>query len=146
VPLTERVDLFGSYTTGRSDADSLATDLVGDFSGVRSESMSLGIAGRELLSDRDRVAFTLTRPLRVTDGSATVTVPVSRTLDGAVNFAHETVGLTPSGQETDAELSYGFALSPQEHIDFNFLTRLEPDHVQDASPEFSAGLRYRLSF
>lgn len=146
VPLTDRIDLYGSYTTGQSDAGGLGTELIGDFSGLRSESMSLGIAGRDVLSERDRLSISLARPLRVTGGTATATVPVSRTLDGAVLFEQETVGLTPSGQETDAELSYGFALGDQESIDFSFVTRFEPDHVQDASPEFSAGLRYRLTF
>ncbi len=146
VPLTDHIDLFGSYTNGHSDAGSLATDIIGDFDDVRSESMSLGIAGRDIWSTQDRLAFTLARPLRVTSGTATATVPVSRTLDGAVIFEQETVGLTPSGQETDAELSYGFTLGPQESVDFSFVTRFEPDHVQDAAPEFSAGLRYRLTF
>ena len=146
VPLTESIDLFGSYTTGHSDAGSLSTDLVGGFSGVRSESMSLGMAGRDLFAGGDRLSIAVMQPLRVTGGTATVTAPQSRTLEGAVNFEQETVGLEPTGRETDAEISYGFSLGPQEQLDFSFVTRFEPDHVQDASPEFSAGVRYRLTF
>ncbi len=146
VPLTDTIDLFGSYTTGQSDADSLSTDLIGGFSGVRSEAMSLGIAARDLFAFSDRLSIAVMQPLRVTDGTATVVTPESRTLEGTVNFQEETVGLAPSGRETDAEISYGFSLGPQEQVDFSFVTRFEPDHVQDAAPEFSAGLRYRLSF
>ena len=146
VPLTENIDLFGSYTTGNSDAGSLSTDLVGGFSDVRSESMSLGMAGRDLFAGGDRLSIAVMQPLRVTGGTATVTAPQSRTLEGAVNFQQETVGLEPTGRETDAEISYGFSLGPQEQLDFSFVTRFEPDHVQDASPEFSAGVRYRLNF
>ncbi len=146
VPLTDTIDLFGSYTSGSSDTDSLSTDLIAGFDGVRSESMGLGIAARDLIADRDRITLSLTQPLRVTEGTAIVTAPQSRTLDGAVNHAQETVGLSPSGRETDAELTYGFNLGPSEQIDFSFVTRFEPDHVQDAAPEFSAGLRYRLTF
>lgn len=147
VPLTDSIDVFGSYTTGQSDAASLSTDLIAGFDGVRSESMGLGIAASDLIADRDRITLSLTQPLRVTEGTATVTAPQSRALDdGAVTFAQETVGLSPSGRETDAELTYRFNLGPSEQIDFSFVTRFEPDHVQDASPEFSAGLRYRLTF
>ena len=146
VPLTDSVDLFGSYTSGQSDAGSLSTDLIGGFSGVRSEAMSLGLAARDLFAGDDRLSIAVMQPLRVTDGSATVTTPQSRTLEGAVAFQEETVGLEPSGRETDAEVTYGFSLSPDEQLDFSFVTRFEPDHVRDADPEFSAGLRYRLSF
>ena len=146
VPLTGTIDLFGSYTAGQSDADSLSTDLIGGFRGVRSEAMSLGIAARDLFAGQDRLSIAVMQPLRVTDGTAKVVTPTSRTLEGAVTFQEETVGLAPSGRETDAEITYGFSISPREQIDFSFVTRFEPDHVQDAAPEFSAGLRYRLSF
>ncbi len=146
VPLTDTIDLFGSYTTGESDAGSLSTDLIGGFDGVRSEAMSLGLAARDLFTGDDRLSIAVMQPLRVTDGTATVTAPESRTLEGAVNFAEETVGLSPSGRETDAEVTYGFSLSDFEQLDFSFVTRFEPDHVQDADPEFSAGVRYRLTF
>lgn len=146
VPLTGMIDLFGSYTSGRSDADSLSTDLIAGFDGVRSESMGFGIAARDVISDRDRVTLSVMQPLRVTEGTAIVTAPHSRALDGAVNHAQETVGLSPSGRETDAELTYRFSLGPSEQIDFSIVTRFEPDHVQDASPELSAGVRYRLTF
>ncbi len=146
LPLTGTVDLFGSYTTGQSDAGSLSTDLIGGFSGVHSEAASIGVAAHDLFHGSDRLSITVTQPLRVTDGTATVTAPQSRTLEGTVNFQQETVGLAPSGRETDAEISYGLTLGPQEELDFSFVTRFEPDHVQGAGPEFSAGLRYRLSF
>ena len=94
----------------------------------------------------DRVTITVAQPLRVSAGSAMVTAPVARTLEGAIVTEGETVGLAPSGTEIDAEIAYGLDIGTQQRLDFSVMSRLEPDHVDGAETEIHAGVRYRLNF
>ncbi|NNG04688.1 MAG: S8 family serine peptidase [Inquilinus sp.] len=146
VPVSDRIEVFASVTGGRTDAGNMSSDLMADFDGLRSESFSLGVSAAGVLSAEDRVTITFAQPLRVSAGSATVTAPVARTLDGAIVTEGDAIGLAPSGTEIDAEFAYGLAIGTQQRLDLSIVSRLEPDHVEDADPEFHAGIRYRLSF
>jgi hypothetical protein len=143
--LTGRTELFGAYGIGRTriGADG---GLLRDISTVRSSAFGVGIAGRGVLREADRLALSLSRPLKVTAGSAVLDVPVGRTFEGAVLRRAERVDLVPSGNELDAELSYRVGLWGGHDLRLNGAVRFEPGHVDGADPEMVAAAKYRLAF
>ncbi len=146
VPLADGIVLFGGYTTGRTDASSVSTDLLADFSDIDSDSFNVGVVASDVLAGNDRLVLTLARPLRVNDGSAMVDVAVGRTVEGEIIRDSGRASLVPSGAEVDAEVSYTLPIDDRQSIGFNVLTRLEPGHVESADPEVEVGIRYRLGF
>jgi hypothetical protein len=120
--------------------------LLRDFSQIRSSAYGVGICLEEAVRPGDRLGFSVSRPLRVDSGSATLSLPVARSIDGAVIRANRRVGLTPSGAELDAELSYQLPAGNDGALAFNLLLRLEPGHVRDADPAGIAAMRYRIGF
>lgn len=144
VPLSDSVEIAGSYVAGLTGANGLANGVLRDMSALRSESFSVGLFNKGALRDNDRLGFIVSQPLRIAQGSVQVDVPVARTLDGAIVHASRRADLAPSGREIDAELEYKIPFSADESLILNLLMQLEPGHVQDAPPAWFGGLRYRL--
>lgn len=144
--LTDRTELFGAYSFGRTRLRDDADGLLHDFSTVRSDSFGLGIATRGVLCRRDRLALSLSRPLKVTSGSAVLDIPVGRRFDGTIERRSERVDLVPSGEQMDAELSYRIHIGRGHDLRLNGMIQFEPGHRNDADPEMIAAAKYRLAF
>lgn len=143
-PLTDRVTLFGRWGVGQTDGAALRSGLVRDSSDITSQSFALGASARDMGVDGDRMTFTASKPLRVILGSAALAVPVGRSMDGTVLYRDDRVRLSPSGSETDFELSWMVPVGAKQHVVLGGLMALEPGHDADAPPAFAAGAKYRL--
>ena len=146
LPVTERTTLFGLYSTGWTDASDIGSSLVGGFSGIRSDAASIGATTRDVWLGDDRLTLAVSRPLRVNNGEATVEVPVGRTLDGRILRLSESVGLSPSGQQVDADINYGIDIAPGESLRLNVLTQFQPGHDADAGADVTGLALYRVAF
>lgn len=146
LPLSQRLALFGRMGLGSTDGDSLEGGLLRGASTIRSQSYALGGVMKDALSDGDSLALAVSRPLRVTSGSATLDVPVGRTMDGTILYRGETVDLKPSGAETDFELTWSKPLSRTERFVLGGAVMLQPGHVADAPAGFAAGAKYKLTW
>jgi hypothetical protein len=146
-PVTERLSLFGSYTRGRGSADGGAASLLGDYSALEADAFGVGLVLRELAREGDGLSVMVGQPLRVTEGTATVTVPTGRTPDGRVLSEQATVDLAPAGREIAAETVYKLALGDgDQSLATGMFVRLNPDHDPDASPDLGLGMRYQWRF
>lgn len=143
-PLSHRTTLFARAGLGRTDGDSLNSGLLRDATGVTSQTFAVGTMVRDVGMDGDRVSLTAAKPLRASSGSATLTVPVGRTMDGTILTREERVRLSPSGSETDFELSWSLPLGGSQHLVLGGMMALEPDHDAGAAPAFATGAKYRL--
>ncbi|MDH3663124.1 MAG: S8 family serine peptidase [Alphaproteobacteria bacterium] len=145
-PITEDLKLFGAYTYGLTDASG-GSGLITEVSTLRSSAFGVGLALADVAGEGDCLTFMIGQPLRVSEGSAEVTVPTGRTPDGEVIRESGALDLTPSGREIAFEASYDFGLADDDHdLAIGVFLRLNPDHDPDAEPDAGIGLKYKLTF
>lgn len=145
-PLNSKITLFGRWGLGMTDGAALRSALVHDATDITSQSFAMGASARDVGMEGDRVTFTASKPLRVSAGSATLAVPVGRTMDGTVLYRDERVRLAPNGSETDFELSWAVPTGDRQQLIFGGLVALEPGHDASAPPAFAGGAKYRLTW
>jgi hypothetical protein len=147
-PVSDRLTLFGAYVRGTSTVRSGAGSLLGEFSGLATESFGAGLLLDDVLATGDGFSLLIGQPLRVSDGAATMSVPIGRTEDGRVLHDQARVELAPAGREIATEAVYRFALDDAAHqsLAAGGFVRLNPDHDPTASPDLGIGLRYRWQF
>jgi len=146
-PLSEKVSLFGAYTRGETDASGGSNSLLSNYSTLRSEAFGAGLVMTDIAEKGDGLSLIVGQPLRVTDGSADVTVPTGRTQDGRVEQESGTLDLAPEGREIAIEAVYNFALdSDDQSFTAGSFVRLNPDHDENADPDVGLGLTYKLKF
>lgn len=143
-PITGQLSLFGRAGMGWSDGGALNSGLLHDTSTVASQTFAVGASTRDVGVKGDILALGVSKPLRVSSGSTTLAVPVGRTMDGAVLTRDQRVSLSPSGSETDFELSWTVPVGERERLTLGGLMALEPGHDASAGPAFAGGLKYRL--
>lgn len=146
LPLAKGWRLFGSVTTGWTDAEGLDTGLMSEVSGIRSTAFGFGLAAEDMLGTGGRLTLTLSQPLKVTAGSARLDVPVGRALDGRVLRQSERASLAPSGSEHDLELGYRLPLRGGGSLSATGLVQFQPGHDADAAPDYGMAVRYRVPF
>lgn len=145
-PLSDSTTLFGRWGAGSTGDDALTGGMWRESDGIQSRTMALGLSVRDLGLDGDRVAFSVSRPLRVVSGGATMEVPVGRAMDGTILTQDRYVGLTPSGAETDFEISWTIPVADRQKLILGGMLALQPGHDADAGPATALGMKYRLKW
>jgi hypothetical protein len=145
-PITEKLSLFGAYSQGTSSTTAGAS-LLDNFSTTRSEAFGAGLVMQDLVKDGDGFSVMVGQPLRVTSGSADITVPVGRTEDGKVLTEKARADLAPDVREITSEAVYSFALDDADHhLSTGAFVRFNPDNDPNASPDVGFGIKYQLRF
>ncbi|MDE0343049.1 MAG: S8 family serine peptidase [Deltaproteobacteria bacterium] len=95
------------------------------------------------LAGAGAVRFSVSQPLRVERGRASLTVPVSRTKAGAVSYDALSAGLSPSGRQMDFSGEWLRPL-PKGELRLGAVYSHRPGHRKDAGPEltFLGGWRW----
>lgn len=146
-PVTDDVSLFGAYNRGRSSTSSANGSLLNDFSDTDTEAFGAGIVVKDLMTHNDGFTLMVGQPLRVTAGTAEITVPVSRTEDGQVRTETVRADLSPGRREIATEAVYKLDLGAEGHtLSTGAFARFNPDHDPDASPDLGFGIKYQLRF
>lgn len=146
-PVTERVSLFGAYSRGNTDASGGGNSLLSNYSTIHSEAFGAGLVMADLAEKGDGLSLMVGQPLRVTEGSADVTVPTSRNEDGTIVQEGATLDLAPEGREIALEAVYNVALNDEDQaLTAGSFVRFNPDHDPDADPDIGIGLTYKLKF
>ncbi|MEM7041227.1 MAG: S8 family serine peptidase [Pseudomonadota bacterium] len=144
-PVTDDLKLFGAYSYGVTDASG-GSGILSDVSTLKSSAFGAGFSLADIVSEGDGLTFVVGQPLRVSEGSADITVPTARTVDGQVIRESGTVDLSPSGREIAFEATYDFGLDDDHDLAAGVFLRLNPDHDPDASPDAGIGVKYSLTF
>jgi len=129
--LERRFTLIGSYTEGITHVDDTRDSVVHDFSSLHSNAYGVGVLGRHVFREGDRLGIALSRPLRVTAGSVGLDVPHERDVEGNITTQHERVDLDALGAETDFELFYQSRIGRNTNIGAYLLYQREPYHNPD---------------
>ncbi|MEC9482922.1 MAG: peptidase S8, partial [Halomonas sp.] len=133
---------FAGYERGHAD-DVSGNGLIAGIEDIRSEETAFGLQWRD---ERHQAALTIRQPLRLESATATLDVPVGRTLDGQVVRETREVSLAPSGQQRDIELGYVLRQDPSTQWRFNLLYTQQPGHDSEAGNEISTLLNYSRAF
>ena len=90
--------------------------------------------------------LSLEQPLRIERGRLRLSLPVDRTLEGAVVLRTMAVGLEPSGRQIDIGADWTRALAPGAALKIGTMLIRQPGHIAGRSPEavIFTGLRVGL--
>ena len=146
-PVTGKVHLFGAYSRGATDASGGGNSVLSNYSMIQSEAFGAGLTVADLAEEGDGLSVMVGQPLRVTDGSAELTLPTARNQDGSVVQEQTTLDLAPDAREIAVETVYNFALDDEDQaLTAGGFIRFNPDHDPDADPDVGIGLTYKLTF
>ena len=65
---------------------------------------------------------------------------------GAATYVDQRVPLSPTGRELGIELAYSRKLDLGGAFQAKLMQRFQPGHVEDAAPETTALLRFKIAF
>lgn len=145
VPLYADLDLFAGYTEATAKPSFTGDSLLGNWSRVRANAFTAGIAKQSAFAAGDRLGLSIGQPLRVHRSSADLTLPVGRDLAGNVIQETRRVDLTPSGRQIDVQLAYQGRLGSSYLRSFAMLS-LQPGHDREAEPETAVGIKWGIKF
>jgi len=141
--LSDKWNLIGQYMFAQTEAkfQQGALARIGNLSDVTSDSFALGINGRDILRANDRFSLTLSQPLRVNGGTATVRfangINFRKPGDFDLTNTDRQVSLSPSGREMRLTSEYGFTLLP--NVEMNLGAMLVNNAGHDTRTGLSAG-------
>jgi Subtilase family len=144
--LSSVLELFGQASLGLTRPVGGEQGLIQDLSVLYSSSFGLGLVRRDLAVAGDRLTVAVAQPLRVEAGDAALDRPLGRTFDGQIVRRRERIALAPAGRELDLEVGYRVGLAGIGHLSVNWLTRVQPGHDPEASPDHALALRLERRF
>lgn len=134
--ISDRWNLVGSYYSGYTEPKLDSSSLFSDMSNLRSEAFSLGFLGKSVLKKGDQFGFIGNQPLRVSGGSANLSVATGRSQSGMLYTQDYAVNLAPTGRELNLELFYHYNLSGSDtRLMSSLMYRSEPGHIETAPDE-----------
>ncbi len=146
IALSESWKLVGSTYAGLSRPRAAEASLFAEVSPILTQSFSLGLFGKDVLRDGDRMGFIANQPLRVVRGSAKLALPSRRDRSGNIFSDTVTADLRPAGRELDIEALYGLKIAEDMRLTASAMLRLEPGHFERAGPEGVFMLRLEHKF
>lgn len=137
--------LRGHYSEGLTTVTAAAGSLFRDIEPLRSRAYGASLEKTGLFDDADSLGLSVSRPLRVHSGHASLDVPVGRTLGGAVVYKHADVAMAPDGTQTDLELTYGRRLADGVTSNLHLMVQDDAGH-RDGAVEAGALARISIRF
>ncbi|EWH02391.1 S8 family serine peptidase [Halomonas sp. BC04] len=132
---------FAHFDRGWGDAE--GNGFIQHIDNIRAEELGMGL---QWSGARHSAALAYRQPMRVSEATASLSVPVGRTLDGRVVHEERTVDLSPSGRQQDIELGYRFQTVRRGVLQLNLNHTLEPAHDRAARSDTAAVLNYEVTF
>lgn len=115
--VTNNVSLLGGYFQGMSSIDESKNSLISDFSTIKTEGYALGLLVDNLFSDKGNFGISYSSPLQTTDGSATLTLPVSQNRNtGAIGFESSSLSFNDGDKEKIIEAYYNYKLGGKNNV------------------------------
>ncbi len=144
-PLAAGWRAFGEAALGRTAAVAGEGGLLEEVGPLWTTAWAVGLEGKAVWQESDRLTLELLQPLRVESGRAVLDVPVARDREGRVYRDRRPVDLAPGGRELDLELGYGRDLGAA-RLQTALLLRHAPGHDAKAPPELLWAVNLRLPF
>ena len=98
------------------------------------------------LTNGGAVRVSVSQPLRVEEGRATLSVPIGRTKSGAVLRSSLAANLTPSGRQMNVSAQWRHPLADRGELRFAATWMRHPGHSADAAPGLRLLAGWRFAF
>jgi len=144
-PISQRIKAFGAYTQAMA-APEIVGGIMSGWRGIRASAFALGLTGRDVWTDGDRLSLTLGQPLRVDRAQVDLTTPVSRNGADGFNTETRTVNAVPTGRELDLGISYGQSFGWGATLTTVLGVAKDPGHRTDAKTSGFGGARIGITF
>jgi hypothetical protein len=122
-----------NFTMATTDSNPSSVSLFRNVGTIESRAYGMSLTHKGLLGQSDEIGLSVNKPLRVSDGEATVDAPVGRTIEGDVIYKRQTISLAPEGSETDFDLGYRAAVTPALGFGVNLFYQNELNHDPNQS-------------
>ena len=109
-------------------------------------SAAVGISKTSVFTDTDRLGVVASLPNHSISGSANLSLPVSRDLDGNISYQQSKISLVGTGTETDLQAYWTNSFGEHSKLTVAAGLRLQPDGDAKAGSQGIAMLRYNLRF
>lgn len=106
---------------------------------------AFAVHARTAVSAKDVLRFSVSQPLRVEDGHASLTLPVARTKYGAIQHASFTPDLAPDERQIDVSATWERPLT-QGRLRLGFIWGQNPGHSGSADPSLTFLAGWRRAF
>ncbi|MBT5188040.1 MAG: S8 family serine peptidase, partial [Kordiimonadaceae bacterium] len=128
--LSDNIEFYANATYGMTKVSASASSILGNISSLKSYSYLAGIKSSSLFTKNDQLSFTVSQPLRLSGGTATVGSVISRNYQSnQFTMAYNTFALSPRATERDFELSYSISNIFGASMRLNLLHQLNPGHT-----------------
>ncbi|MCP5380888.1 MAG: S8 family serine peptidase [Kordiimonadaceae bacterium] len=145
--ISDKSGFFVRASYGITTVDQSGKSLLSNVSTLKSMSYLVGLKSRGLIFENDQVTLTMSQPLRLQTGYATISNAIGRNyLTGKYTMAYNRFSLTPGGREQDFELSYSIADFHGARLQLNFLHQLNPGHLKSIKSATSILFRLGSAF
>ena len=94
------------YTEAMTTLNPVSSSLFTDFNTLNSRAFGLSLLRNDVLLHDDRLGISISRPLRVYNGTTQIKTPIGRTINGNIIYDQHHVSMAPSGKQTEYEISY----------------------------------------
>lgn len=139
--------LFARASYGLTNVSGSSRSILGDVSKLKSYSYLVGIKGQKMIFDNDQLSFTISQPLRLSNGYASVSNVTDRNYEtGELTTSYERISLNPTGTERDFELAYSINGFYGTNLKLNILHQLNPGHIKSIKSATSMLIRLGSNF
>jgi hypothetical protein len=152
---TQFVSFGGSYKVA-SNYTAVATYSFGTTTGagglvatdasVRTNAISMGLIGRNIVQNDDTVSVAMTMPMAVTSGTMNMNVATGVDITGKAHFTNVAASMVPDARERDFEMSYTFRPSKTSSMSLVGVTRMNAGNDASAPTDRVVGLRWSKTF
>ncbi|MEZ5756651.1 MAG: S8 family peptidase [Emcibacteraceae bacterium] len=145
--LSDNSSFFARASFGLTNVDQSGKSLISNISTLKSMSYLVGFKSSGLIFENDQVSLTMSQPLRLQTGYATISHAIDRNyLTNDFTMAYNRFSLTPGGREQDFELSYSIVDFHGARLQFNLLHQLNPGHLRSIKSATSLLFRVGSAF
>ena len=145
--LNDKSKISTSYTESFSRGDTSSGQLLSlDSTRLTSSAFTVGLESRKLLSDPDRLNFSVSQPLRVSSGSMSLLHDDYYDEDEILHTRSVDIDLASTGRQIDYQLQYIFA-PKQKAFTMGLFAYYADDYLHQANAtDYGAGLRIQGNF
>jgi hypothetical protein len=127
--LSPHWDASVSWNSGISQVTPLSGGLMDEVSDIRTQAYGFMLRGRDMLTDADAFGFSISRPIHVVSGRASIAASTGVSADREIIYGSESLELASPNPQTDLEVSYALTLGDMTSLKFNTLAQADLDGI-----------------
>lgn len=140
--IDEKLTVFSGVNVGYTLVDNTNNSLIKDVNGLVSGSAYLGLVKESVFTESDRFGLVAGIPLTTLSGTADFMLPVSRDIDGNIDYQELSVDLKNTAPRYTAQAFYNSRIDENQSVGFG----IGAEFSQDSQTELVGMFKYKLNF